>query len=116
MNHITRRATRAASEFGKAFLMTTTTPSTASALEPTPALVAAATETAAHDQADAAAAHRAATAASQARREGRQMAVAWASLFFGLIVSLGVFGAIAWQHSEAANGPGTTTSAVTPVP
>lgn len=81
------------------------------------ALVAVATETAAHDQADAAAADRAAAARRQARRESRQMAVAWTSLVAGLVVSLSVFGAIAWQHSEAANGPSTgTTAAVSTAP
>ena len=97
-------------------MTTTTTPATAA---PTldDSLVAVATETAAHDQADAAAADRAVAAQRQARRESRQMAAAWASLVAGLVVSLSVFGAVAWQHSEAANGPATgTTAAVSTTP
>lgn len=106
MKQITSRLAGSTSSFGKAFLMTTA-PHATTPLTLDDALVATAAETAAHDQADAAAADRAATAVARARRESRQMAVAWVSLFAGLVVSLGVFGAIAWQHSEAADGPGT---------
>ena len=116
MNEITSRAVLSPRRFGKAFLMTTT----AASVTPEPTLddvlVATAAETAAHDQADAAAADRAHAAARQARRESRQMAVAWVSLVAGLVVSLGVFSSIAWQNSVAANGVGTTTPAVSTAP
>jgi hypothetical protein len=116
VNEITSRAGFRPSGFGKAFLMTTT--ATSVTPEPTldDALVATAAETAAHDQADAAAADRAHAAAVRARRESRQMAVAWVSLVAGLVVSLGVFSSIAWQNSVAANGTGATAPAVSTAP
>jgi hypothetical protein len=74
---------------------------------------ATAADTAAHDQADAAAAHRDAENARRATRERRQMTAAWIALALGLVISLGTFGAIAWQHSVAANGttPAVSTTA-----
>lgn len=115
MNEITPRADVRTQRFGKALLMTTT--ATSGTTEPTldDVLVATAAETAAHDQADAAA-NRAHAAARQARRESRQLAAAWVALATGLVVSLGVFSSIAWQHSVAANGTGTTPPAVTAAP
>ena len=84
--------------------------------EPTLDDALAAARTAAHDQSDAAAADRVAAAAVQARRESRQMAVAWVSLVAGLVVSLGVFASIAWENSVAANGVRPTTQAVSTAP
>ena len=73
-----------------------------------------AAETAAHDQADAAAAHRAAEQhAKRVARENKQMTAAWISLALGLVISMGTFSSIAWQHSVAANGttPAVSTTA-----
>lgn len=103
MNRITSRAAVGTQEFGKACLMTSAT-SASPELTLDDALVASATRTAADDQAGAAAHDRAATAALRARRERRQMAVAWTSLVLGLAVSLGVFSSIAWHDSVSARG------------
>ena len=82
------------------------------------ATVATAAQPAAHDQADAAAHDRAAndatSAAKQARSQVRAMKAAWASLALGLVLSLGIFSAIAWENSVAANGPSHSVS--TPAP
>jgi hypothetical protein len=41
------------------------------------------------------------------------MTAAWIALALGLVISLSTFGAIAWQHSVAANGttPAVSTTA-----
>jgi len=111
--------------FGKACLMTTSTTETTeptfddllatdAAETPTANAADTAADTAAHDQADAAAAHREAENARRATRESRQMAAAWVSLALGLVISLGTFGAIAWQHSVAANGTAPAVSTTAP--
>ena len=117
MNEITGFLGVPARWFGKACLMTTSTSETT---EPTfdDLLVTDAAETAAqtaaHDQADAAAAHRAAENAKRVARENKQMTAAWISLALGLVISMGTFSSIAWQHSVAANG--TTPAASTTAP
>ena len=73
-----------------------------------------AADTAAHDQADAAAAHRAAENAKRVARENKQMTAAWISLAVGLLISLGTFSSIAWQHSVAANGTSPAVSTTAP--
>ena len=42
------------------------------------------------------------------------MTAAWISLALGLVISMGTFSSIAWQHSVAANG--TTPAASTTAP
>jgi len=120
VNEITGFPAVPATWFGKACLMTTstteTTEQTFDDLLVTEAVETAAqttAETAAHDQAAAAAAHRAAENATRVARENKQMTAAWIALALGLLISLGTFGSIAWQHSVAANGttPAVSTTA-----